>query len=159
MTDQDLRQSIGRARLLAGSVGRSLAWLDTRVPLDGTKMLAFTDHDRDLADAFLKRYENLVNVLQDQVFRLIAEREMARDQARMSRRDVLDYMEKVGAIDSSDRFHDAVLLRNRLSHVYPDDPAMQAGQLNRAHMHARTALAAVDQVERWAVRLSPPASP
>jgi hypothetical protein len=68
-------------------------------------------------------------------------------------------MEKIGAIAAADMAHDAVLVRNRLSHVYPDDPAMQAGQLNRAHAAARTSIAAVESVERWAARLRPPASP
>ncbi len=68
------------------------------MPLDGDKVLGFGEPDRERSDAFPKRFETLVNVLQDQVFRLIADREMARDLGRMSRRDVLDYMEKVGAI-------------------------------------------------------------
>ncbi|MFZ4408236.1 MAG: hypothetical protein ACOYOH_12885 [Paracraurococcus sp.] len=127
--------------------------------LDGAKVLGFGEPDRERSDACLKRFETLLNVLQDQVFRLIADREMARDLGRMSRRDVLDYMEKVGAIGSSDLFHDAVLLRNRLSHVCPDDPAMQAGQINRAYAAAGTGLAAVDSVELWASSLMPPSSP
>jgi hypothetical protein len=159
VTDADLLQAIARSRIIVGSLQRSLAWLDPRAPLDAASVAAFSEHDRDLSDALLKRFENLVNVLQDQVFRLIADREMARDPGRMSRRDVLDYMEKIGAVASADMIHDAVLLRNRLSHVYPDDPAMQAGQINRVHAAARTAIAAVESVERWAARLTPPASP
>ncbi len=98
MTDADLLQAIVRARILVGSLQRSIAWLDPLMPLDGDKVLGFGEPDRERSDAFPKRFETLVNVLQDQVFRLIADREMARDLGRMSRRDVLDYMEKVGAI-------------------------------------------------------------
>jgi hypothetical protein len=49
---------------------------------------------------------------------------------------------------------------NRLSHVYLDEPARQAGQLNAAWSAADVVLAAAATVEACAARrLNPPASP
>lgn len=160
MTEADLRRAILAARTVAASLRRSLDRLAPLLPIDANGAVALDEDGRDRMDAFIKRFENLVNTLQDQVFRLIAEHGLARDPARMSRRDTLDYMEKPGVLAEADPFHDAVRLRNRLSHMYPDDPARQAGQLNRIQAASVTALAALDGVEAWAARrLTPPASP
>lgn len=150
MNDDDLRLAIARAATVATSLRRALARLAPLLPIDGPAFLALAEEDRVWTDALLKRFENLVDVLQDQVFRLIAEAGQARDPVRLSRRDVLDYLEKVGVLPSADRFLNAARLRNRLSHVYPDDPAMQAGQVNRVQAAAGTALEALQRVQGWA---------
>ena len=125
-------------------------------------MAGFDEAARTEADAFLKRFENLTNHLQDQAFRLIVAAEAVREPSAMSKRDTADYMEKLGAIADSDAFFDALRVRNRLSHAYPDEPARQADQLNAAWSAAEVVLAAAVAVEAWAGRrLSPrpPASP
>lgn len=53
-----------------------------------------------------------MNQLQDQVRRRIVAEEGLRDPATMSRRDILDYMEKIGVIASADAFLDVVRARN-----------------------------------------------
>ncbi|TCZ64326.1 hypothetical protein [Roseicella aquatilis] len=139
---------------------RSRERLAPLIPLDAEGLAALDEDTLERTDALIKRFENLVNTLQDQVFHLIAENELARDPERMSRRDVLDTMEKIGVLTEADRFHDAVRLRNRLSHIYPDDPGRQAGQLNRVHAAASTALEALKGGEAWAARrLTPAVSP
>ncbi|MBK1660669.1 nucleotidyltransferase substrate binding protein [Paracraurococcus ruber] len=160
MTEADLDAAIRAAQAIAQSLRRVRERLVALFPLDAAGVSALDEDQRDRTDALIKRFENLVNTLQDQVFRQIAERELARDPDRMSRRDVLDYMEKIGVLDAADRFLDAVKLRNRLSHVYPEDPAKQAGQLNRVHAATAVVLQALEGVEAWAARrLTPPASP
>lgn len=99
----------------------------------------------------------MVNHLQDQVFRLIVAAEAMRDPRELSRRDTADYMEKLSVIADSDAFFDALRVRNRLSHVYPDEPAKQADQLNAAWSSAEVVLAAAATAEAWAARrFSPP---
>ncbi len=106
--------------------------------------------DAMMRDALILRFANVMNTLQDEVFRLAAETEEARDVARLSRRDILDHMERFGVIEGADRFLDAAKVRNRLSHGYRDDPAAQAGLTNRVWAAAPIALRAVATAEAWA---------
>lgn len=161
MTVEDLRIALAQAAAAAASLRGSLTRLAPLFPMDGARLAALDEERREGPDALLKRFENLVNTLQDQVFRLVAEWEQARDPRHLSRRDVLDYLEKIGALDSADQFLDAVNIRNRLSHLYPADPDRQAGQFNRAYAAARVVLAALTSTEAWAIRrgITPPASP
>lgn len=161
MTPLDLPRAVSLVARLAESLRRSRARLAAVFPVNGASVAGFDEATRTEADAFLKRFENLANHLQDQVFRLIVAAEAVREPAGLSRRDTADYMEKLGVIAASDAFFDAMRVRNRLSHVYPDEPARQAGQLNAAWTAAEVVLAAAATTEAWAAArgLSPPASP
>lgn len=150
MTPLDLPRAVGLVARLAASLRRSRSRLAAVFPLSGAAVAAFDEATRTEADAFLKRFENLINHLQDQVFRLIVAAEAVREPAGLSRRDTADYMEKLGVIADSDAFFDAMRVRNRLSHVYPDEPARQAAQLNAAWMAADVVLAAASTTEAWA---------
>lgn len=103
-----------------------------------------------LRDSVLLRFANVVNTLQDEVFRLAASEELIKETFRPSRRDVLDYMERVGIVADADRFLDATKLRNRLSHGYRDDPAAQAALTNDVWQAIGTVLDAVERAEAWA---------
>ena len=99
---------------------------------------------QDDIDAFLKRFEQLVLTLQDQVFVGLAIRE-GEDPREMSRRDVVELMERLGAIPSAKQFRDLVAVRNRLAHLYPEDPARQAANLNAAYQAAPLLLQASER--------------
>ncbi|MBX9699982.1 MAG: hypothetical protein K2X74_11135 [Acetobacteraceae bacterium] len=158
MTAVDLTRAIARSEAIAASLQRSRSRLAPLFPLDAARVAALTEEQREALDALLKRFENLVNHLQDQVFRLVADHARVGDTAALSRRDVLDYLEKIGALDSADAVLDAARARNRLAHVYPDEPDRQAGQLNRAFATSQAALDAVGSARAWAERegLLPP---
>lgn len=161
MTGEDADRAIATATRLAGRLRRSLAALEPYHPFDGPAVLAVDSAAPDATDAFLKRFENLVNHLQDQVWRRIVVEESFRDPAEMSRRDIAEAMEKTGLLRSTRDFLDAVRIRNRLSHLYPDDPGRQAARLNEAYGTAALLLDCVGRAEAWLARrrLIPPASP
>lgn len=111
-------------------------------------------------DAFLKRFENLVNHIQDQIWRRVVVDEGYRDPTELSRRDIADLMEKLGLLSGEQAFREVVRIRNRLARLYPDEPARQAVRLNEAYGAAALLLDCVARAERWlASRLTPPASP
>lgn len=162
MTALDLPRAVALTARLAESLRRSRSRLAAAFPVSAAAVVAFDETARTETDAFLKRFENLANHLQDQVFRLIVAAEAMREPSALSRRDSADYMEKLGVIADSDVFFDAMRVRNRLSHTYPDEPARQAEQLNAAWSAADVVLAAALSVEAWAARRlgpPPPASP
>lgn len=151
----DLPRAIGLAARLVESLRRSRTRLAAVFPISGAAVVALDEPSRTEADAFLKRFENLANRLQDRVFRLVVAAEAVREPSALSRRD----MEKFGVIADSDAFSDAVRVRSRLANVCLDEPERQAGQLNAAWSAAKAILSAAATAEaRVAGRgLSPPA--
>jgi hypothetical protein len=92
----------------------SRAKLQRRFPLEPQQLARLGPQDEEAIDALLKRFEQLVATLQDQVFKGIALAE-ADDVRPMSRRDVTELMEKFGALPSAQAFRDLVVVRNRLA--------------------------------------------
>ncbi|NYZ12423.1 hypothetical protein HL658_07665 [Azospirillum sp. RWY-5-1] len=101
-------------------------------------------------DAFVKRFEQLQSTLAEGVFRGIALVE-GYDPATLSRRDLADLMEKLGALASSARWTAITLLRNRLAHAYPEEPDTQAARLNEAFAATPDLLAAAAAAHRYVV--------
>jgi hypothetical protein len=135
---------------MAGCVRRleaSRAKLRSLFPLRADQLEELGPGEEEGLDAFLKRFEQLVTTIQDQVFRAIALAE-AEDLAGMSRRDVAERMERLGAIPSAGQFRDLVVLRNRLSHLYPDDPGRQVAILNAAWAGSTALLDAAGQLNK-----------
>lgn len=69
--------------------------------------------------------------LQDQVFVGLAIRE-GEDARELSRRDMTELMERLGAISSAVDFRAFAIIRKRLAHLYPEDPERQAANLDAA---------------------------
>ncbi|WP_338661369.1 hypothetical protein VQH23_14095 [Pararoseomonas sp. SCSIO 73927] len=127
-----MAEAVGTARHLAARLRRSLDWLAPHLLLDAETLPVLDAAHGEALDAFLLRFENLANHLQGSVFRRIAMEEEGRDPARMSRRDVVELMDRLGRIPSAAAFLDAARIRNILFHVYPDEPAKSAAILDRA---------------------------
>ena len=137
LLDQSLRALAGCVRRLEASRTK----LAPLFPLDPGRLEILDPDDEEAIDAFLKRFEQVVTTIQDQMFRSIALAE-AEDLSAMSRRDVAERMERLGAIPSAAAFRNLVILRNRLSHLYPDDPSRQIAILNAAFTSSTALLAA-----------------
>ena len=98
--------------------------------------------------------------IQDQVWRRVVVDEGYRGPTELSRRGIVDLMEKIGLLSAEQAFREVVRVRNRLAHLYPEEPARQAVRLNEAYGAAALPLDCVARAERWlASRLTPPASP
>jgi hypothetical protein len=147
---QALRSAEGCARRLA----RSLDTLAAQFPLAPTRLTALPPDLEDDLDAFLKRYEQLVNTIQDELFRVVAiiGGEDVRD---LARREVAELMDRLGALPSAASFRLLVAIRNRIAHSYPDDPERQAANLNAAYAAAPDLLAAHEGVRRYLERRLP----
>lgn len=150
-----LRRGVIAMQRCAARLRRSLACLDAFFPIDASRLQDLVPNRPDDIDAFLKRFEQLVLTLQDQVFVGLAIRE-EEDPREMSRRDVAELMERIGAIPSAGHFRNYVAVRNRLAHLYPEDPARQAANLNAAYEAAPLLLQTIEQVDRFAARAEGP---
>ena len=98
-------------------------------PLDASTVTSLTDEQEESIDALILRYAQTVSMIQDHIFRGIAYAEQE-DLSDKSNRDKVLLMEKLGAIRSADEFGTAAVLRNKLSHHYPEDVGQRIDRLN-----------------------------
>ena len=150
LLDQALAAMAGCVRRLE----RSHAGLEALLPLDPSQLGRLNPRQEEAIDAFLKRFEQLVATIQDQMFKSLAIAE-AEDIHGLSRRDVTELMERLGAIPSAADFRGFAVLRNKLSHLYPDDPARQAANLNAAFASTSALLATARQLAGFAAGRKP----
>jgi len=147
---QALRSAEGCARRLARSQGK----LAAQFPLSPARVTALPPDVEDDLDAFLKRYEQLVNTIQDELFKVVAI-VGGEDVRGLARREVAELMDRLGALPAAATFRLLVAIRNRIAHSYPDDPERQAGNLNAAHEAVPDLLAAHEGVRRYLERRLP----
>jgi hypothetical protein len=140
---QALRAAEGCARRLA----RSRHKLASQFPLSASTVTMLPPDVEDDLDAFLKRYEQLVNAIQDELLKVVAI-VGGEDIRGLARREVTELMERLGALPSAASFRVLVTIRNRIAHVYPDDPQRQAANLNAAYEAVPDLLAAYEGVRR-----------
>ena len=147
---QALRSAEGCARRLARSQGK----LAAQFPLSPARLTALPPDVEDDLDAFLKRYEQLVNTIQDELFRVVAI--VGGENVRgLARREMAELMDRLGALPSAASFRLLVAIRNVIAHSYPDDPERQAGDLNAAYEAVPDLLAAHEGVRRYLERRLP----
>lgn len=156
----ELRDALASAARIGSRLRESLSDLASVVPIAPAEIESMDRHLAVLTDAFLKRFESLVSQLQDQVWPRAAAFE-GEDPVPLSRRDVMELMEKLRLLDSADAFRRVALLRNRLSHAYPFNAVRIANRLNEAYTAAPIVLHALETAEAWAAAqgLSLPAPP
>jgi hypothetical protein len=142
-----LRRGLVAAERCAARLRRSLDRLRALFPIDADGVQSLNPQRQDDIDAFLKRFEQLVLTLQDQLFVGLAIRE-GEDPRELSRRDLAELMERLGAIPSADEFRNFVGIRNRLAHLYPEEPDRQAANLNAAYEATPRLLEAATQAVR-----------
>ena len=71
-------------------------------------------------DAFIFRFIKLQDFMGDKLFKELLKR-VGEYKDNMSLIDVLDKLEKLEVIDNSDKWIDFKVLRNKLTHEYPDN--------------------------------------
>lgn len=159
MNASEVRDALASAGRIGLRLRDSVVDLADVMPISPAAVEIMDRRVATLTDAFLKRFESLVSQLQDQVWPRAAAFENE-DPVPMSRRDVMELMDKFRILDSADAFRDIAKLRNRLSHAYIHDPVRIAKRLNDAWAATPLVLQALETAEAWAARrLSPPASP
>ena len=88
---QALRSAEGCARRLARSQGK----LAAQFPLSPAQLTALPPDVEDDVDAFLKRHEQLVNTIQDELFKVVAI-VGGKDVRGLARREVAELMDRPG---------------------------------------------------------------
>lgn len=128
-----------------------MARLAALFPLGAGRLSTLRDEEQERLDAFLKRFEQLTDLLQARLFRAVVALE-GEDVGALSRRDVALVLERIGALASADEWAEIVLLRNVLSHEYPEEEARQAERLNMAFLKGRQLVATLRTLRGYVER-------
>lgn len=130
---------------VAKRLRRSQDELQPLMPLDTERMLTLTEDQHTRLDAFIKRFENLQDMMDSQILRgLLALEEV--DLAGKTPRDLSNLLEKWGILDSAAGWRELRDLRNTLAHEYPREPMIQLDRLNRAYASIDALLGVLDRV-------------
>lgn len=131
---------LAAAEDLAGHLRRLRDRLRPIFPLAEGVTAEWSDEDHLRVQAFLRMFEQLQDLLGRSLFRgtlTLADEAVG----ALSARNVAQRMEKLGAIESADRWSELVAIRNALIHGYAAAPGQQVGLANRAWAAAEDLLA------------------
>ena len=143
------RENCAAAERIHARLQTSIGRVAPLFPLDATRLEALDENATERIDALLKRFEQLEDIVDNRIHRgiLLLERERL---SEMSRRDVADRLEKLGAIASSDRWWEIAGARHRLVHEYPLDAERRAERLNGTFRAAIALMGHYVEVMQWA---------
>ena len=151
MTNQAITQEIfahnfASARRVADRLTVSVQRLDAFFPISAAVMDRLGEDTQERIDAFIKRFEQLQDIIENRLFRGLAVLE-GEDLSAKSKRDLILLMEKFGILTSADDWLGLSILRNKLAHEYPGDAAKQAERLNEAFASVGELTAVLTRIE------------
>jgi hypothetical protein len=136
------------AERAAGRLASSTHKVVGLFPLSGEALNRLGEDPLESLDAFMKRFEQLQDLIENKLFRGVAYLEQE-DISRLSKRDLTVLMEKLGVIESADQWSLLSILRNKLAHEYPGMPVIQASRLNEAFEWSPYLSSCVDVINRY----------
>lgn len=141
-------ENLKSAEMVAQRLSRSLKRVAHLFPISEETLGKLDENSQESLDAFIKRFEQLQDTVENRLFRGVAILEQE-NVAEMSKRDMTILMEKLGVVDSADQWSLLAILRNKLAHEYPGDHAAQAGRLNEAFDLAMCLIDSVASIRRY----------
>ncbi len=145
-----LKENVEAAGRIARRLSGSLNKLSSFVPVSGHDLEHLDDVKQESLDAFLKRFEQLQDNIENRLFKGIAILENE-DVAILSKRDIAIKMEKFRVIISADEWTAISLLRNKLTHDYPGEAEKQAERINEAAKRGKDLLKVNENIKRYAL--------
>jgi uncharacterized protein with HEPN domain len=144
-TVEAVREIAAAVDHLAGHLERLTTKGTLAFPLIPDALTNWNDDDRVHLHAFLRMFEQLVDLIGRRALRGILLL-LGEDSTEFSARDVWDRAEKLCMIESSDAWRDIVKVRNALAHDYPTNNDLHASLANNAFEALPTLLAAARSV-------------
>jgi len=99
-------------------------------PLSGKRYTSLTAMEIKNIDQFLFRFSKMQDTIGEKLFRLIVE-DFVEDTSKMTFIDLLNQLERIGILESTQDWQNLRKARNNISHQYDDDPEEMAEAINR----------------------------
>ncbi|MDQ6951503.1 MAG: hypothetical protein Q9M26_07540 [Mariprofundales bacterium] len=145
----------GAALEICQQHAKRLRWameqMQPKQPFTVATLNNLTDMELAVVDQLLTRFAKLQDTMGASLFPAVLE--LTKEQGDLHAFiDKLHRLEKIGAIDSSDGWLLLREMRNSYAHEYPDDPVLQAAQMNKFLTLAASLLTTFKRVEKFANR-------
>jgi hypothetical protein len=114
-TEKIFVENLQSAERVASRLSRSTQKLAPVMLISAADIDRLDDNIQEAIDAFIKRFEQLQDIIENRLFRGIALLEQE-DIYGQSKRDLTLLMEKFGIVESADQWSLLSLLRNKLAH-------------------------------------------
>lgn len=101
-------------------------------------------------DQFIFRFTRLQDAMGKKLLRALLVEAYGEPYEDAPLRDVIDRLEKLGALPSADRWEEFRAMRNHLAHEYPETDAQKAENLNLAVAMAKELIALFENFKRRA---------
>lgn len=131
MPDPVFQGFLAQARTHADILAQDLAELASAIPFTPERLAQIDSATLRVLDQFNIRFAKLQDVIGSKIFPAVLEK-LAENPRSMAFIDRLSRLETLGFIASADVWLELREQRNRLSHDYPDNPAILASELNAA---------------------------
>lgn len=126
----------------------AMTQLQSRIPFTECSLAQLNDVELAVLDQFSTRFGKLQDLMGAKLFPGVLE--LTKEPGELKAFiDKLYRLEKIGAIPSADAWLLMREIRNMFSHDYPDDPALQAGILNKAYELAAQLLDVLNGVKAF----------
>ncbi len=145
-----LKENTDAADRIAKRLSGSLNKLSGFVPISAHDLENLDDIKQEALDAFIKRFEQLQDNIENRLFKGIAVLENE-DVTVLSKRDIAIKMERFRVIASADEWTAISLLRNKLAHDYPGEAEKQAERINEAAKRGKDLLKVNERIKEYAL--------
>ena len=129
-----------------------LAWametLANQFPLTPEALERLSAIDLAVMDQFVIRYSKLQDAMGAKLLPAVLDLTQEQGELRTFI-DKLNRLEKIGALESADKWQELREMRNQFAHDYPNDPEIQANLLNKAYHLAEDLLSALACVKAF----------
>lgn len=124
-----LRQSVKAASLVIAKLDRLASDPRLAMPLSLESLASLPEDDEARLHGFLRLFEQLHQLIERRLFRgILALSDI--ESAALSVRNMVDRLEKLGAIESGDEWRALSIVRNNLAHDYPNNFSIFAERVN-----------------------------
>ena len=125
--------------------------LKPNFPLTPAKLGQLTPVELAIFDQFIVRFSKLQDAMGAKLFPAVLE--LTHEQGELSAFiDILNRLEKIGAIDSANEWLQLREMRNQFAHDYPEDSEIQSSLLNKAFALSERMLAILQHVSAFSAR-------
>ncbi len=131
----------------------ALGKLGSRAPMTADAWLSLDNETVATIDQLLFRYNKLQDAMGQRLFPavLMLGAEWRDEETFL---DKLDRLEKLGAIPSAEQWNEIRVIRNRMTHEYPDAPDQNANNLNQVLESISGLKNTLSQIESYAKALA-----
>ncbi len=128
-------------------IEKAYAKVGSIFPISASRYEKLSDDEIEAIDQYLFRFAKLQDTIRNRLFRLIIS-EYVEDIEELTFLDILNYLEKIGILESANIWKKLRAIRNEISHTYDDEPEEIAEALNNIFAYKDELIKIYENIKR-----------